>query len=703
MTDNRHRNRHREHSDQPTEGIDLERLRYFTQPSDGKPSTRHRRRRNGPPSGQIPGLPLTGDRDDAPVGDRRAAPRRIPPADPGRPQRAGRRAAPEFTGPADTPPPSTMRSRAAARPDIDDEPVGPPVAGPSARTPQAPIPHRAEPRRVEPQRVEPQRAEPAESRYAEPRYAERRYTEPRYAEPQYPERQRRSAGEVAAASRAPVDPDIDSRRDYSDSDYYTDSDSSSGGGSYSDGGYRGTARADDWAADPTYVAPAYDASDNPAYDAPAYDDPDHRDPDDDEPDPDVDTRDTRRRRTGRGRRRPARAQANRASRGPVRPEALRRRRRRRIALAVVMACMLVLVAGVGYFGARTAGLLESSKDYTNTAGSADVIVNIPQNSTLKDFGQILVDNDVVGSVKAFTDAAGGRAMSGGYFKMRTQIPASVAVQMISDDQQHRVGRMVVPEGLQLDSKKGIDGKTTPGIFEMISDATTVSVNGDQIGVSVDQLEKAAADASPEELGVPDWARDTVVKLSGDHRRIEGLIAPGTWESIDPRQSAIQILRGLITDSAVRLQQWGLLDQNSSGLSAYQTLVSASVVEREVDQPADYAKVARVILNRLDKNQRLEMDSTANYTADVTNIDLSGESYKSENLWNTYQQRGLPVTPIGAVGERALEATENPATGNWLYFVTVDRNGTTLFADTFEQHVANRQQACDNKLLTTGCS
>lgn len=668
MTDNRPRNRHREHSDQPTEGIDLERLRYFTQPGEGRPTSRHRRRRGDPPSGRIPGLPLddTGTTDfpptDAPVAGSampgRAAPRRVPP----------RASAPEQQ------PPAPARPRAAEGRGYRDGGRGypPPARGGWSDEPGG---YREPPRyRDEPgddradyreQAVSSRGPRYAASAPAEPRYDQPEYDGPGYDEPTYDE-----AGydQPAYEERAYGERGYDSgRRGYA----------AYGGSSY--GG-------------PSFDSPRYD---EPADDERAFDDPG-------EPEPDEPLADERSDEPARGRGRRGAAGA-RPPRGPARPEALRRRRRRRIALAAVMATMLVLVVGVGYYGARSTGMFESSKDYSDAAGTSDVIVNIPENSTLMDFGQILVDNGVVGSVKAFTDAAGGQSMSGGYFKMRKEIPARVAVEMINDPAEHRVGRMVVPEGLQLDSKKGVDGKTTPGIFEMIAAATAVSVNGEQVGVSVEQLERAAADTSPAELGVPEWAQQNVQDLTGDHRRIEGLIAPGTWETIDPRQQATQILRGLITQSATRLQQWGLLDQNSSGLAPYETLVSASVVEREVDQPDDYAKVARVILNRLDKNQRLEMDSTANYTADVTNIDLSGESYKADNRWNTYQHPGLPITPIGAVGERALEATERPAVGNWLYFVTVDRNGTTLFADTFGQHMQNRQRACDNKLLTTGCS
>lgn len=387
---------------------------------------------------------------------------------------------------------------------------------------------------------------------------------------------------------------------------------------------------------------------------------------------------------------------------PPTPTSKRGGRHRNVVLAVVVVCLVAMVGGLGYVGLRFLGVIGTS-DYSGAQGTGDILVTIPDDSTLRDFGQILTDKDVVGSVKAFTNAADGKTLSAGIYKMRTEISASAAVAMLDDTSMaYRVGRVVIPEGVQLDSKTGIDGKVTPGVFQLISDATSTTINGRAVGVSVDALSKAGADATIEELGIPQWAKTEVTALNGDHRRIEGLIAPGTWESIDPTASATTILRKLIADSTRRYEQWGLLGTNDSKLSPYQTLVAASVVEREVSQSGDYPKVARVIVNRLADDQRLEMDSTANYTAAITNIDVHGDAYKADNKWNTYRVKGLPPTPIASVGQKALDAVVHPLAGNWKYFITVDKEGTTLFAATFEEHKKNRQQACANKFLTVGC-
>jgi UPF0755 protein len=392
-------------------------------------------------------------------------------------------------------------------------------------------------------------------------------------------------------------------------------------------------------------------------------------------------------------------------RSPKRTAAAERRRRRKaIVLAVAVVFMLVLVGGIGYAGLRLAGQFggPDNTDFSNTAGTSDVVVSIPPDSSLTAFGEILKENKVVASVNAFTTAADGKPISAGFYKLRTEIPASTAVSMLTDD--NRVGRVVIPEGLQLDTKEGIDGKTTPGIFARVAEATAVDLNGTESGVTVEELAQAAATATPQELGVPSWATDAVSALAGDHRRIEGLIAPTLWEAIDPNQTPVQMLNYLITRSATLFAQWGLPETGTtaSNMTPYQTLVTASIVEREVNRAEDYPKVARVIVNRLGDNQALQMDSTVNYTSAVQNIDVAGDDFTADTKWNTYQQKGLPPTPIGAVGQPALEAALNPPAGNWLYFVSVDQQGTTLFTDDFEQHKRNRQQACANGVLQTNC-
>lgn len=387
--------------------------------------------------------------------------------------------------------------------------------------------------------------------------------------------------------------------------------------------------------------------------------------------------------------------------GPDEDRPMPARKRNRKVIVGVLAIAMVMVLVLAGFALNALGVFESSTDYSDADGNGAALVEVQSDASIRDIGETLAAAGVVGSKKAFVNATGNDTVAAGFYKLPKGISAAAAVEKMQGNA-NRVGFMVVPEGRQLDSKEGADGKTTPGIFQLIADATEVKTDDQTYGVTVEDLMKAADTASAEELGIPSWARETFDKLGNDHRRIEGLIASGAWENLNPKSSPVELLHALITDSDKRFTAWGLETDNNTGLTPYQTLVTASIVEREASVEGDFAKVSRVILNRLKDDQRLEMDSTANYTANIQNIDLSGEAYKDENAWNTYQHKGLPITPIGSVGERALNATLNPADGDWRYFVTVDREGKTLFSRTFEQHKKNRQVACANKLLVTGC-
>ncbi|MBS4099817.1 endolytic transglycosylase MltG [Tsukamurella paurometabola] len=381
------------------------------------------------------------------------------------------------------------------------------------------------------------------------------------------------------------------------------------------------------------------------------------------------------------------------------------KRRRRVALLSLIVVFLVVIGGVLWTvrGSLFGG--SAPDDYASGQAGPEVVVHIVgQNNS--DFAQNLVDAGVVKSVGAFNQAAGDKPISAGYYELRKTLPAAEAVTMLVDPaRSHRVGMLNVSAGAVLDDKRSKDNKVAQGIFSQLSAATAHTVDGVKKQTPKADFVKVASSASVADLGVPEWAAGTVTRLKGDHRRIEGLIAPGVWDQIDPSATPIAILRQLITASAKQYEAQGLLTASRSSpakLAPYQVLVSASIVEREVNQADDYPKVARVILNRLAKNQKLEMDSTVNYGEAVTGIDVAGEKLLKKTEWNTYAKTGLPATPIGAVGTDALVATENPAPGPWLYFVTVDNQGTTLFTDDFAQHERNRQKACDTKFLTVGC-
>jgi len=379
----------------------------------------------------------------------------------------------------------------------------------------------------------------------------------------------------------------------------------------------------------------------------------------------------------------------------------RSQRKRRIGRGFVLAMLIVVVVGAVFLGSKLWHTLFSTGNDYSGDGVNDVVIQIHDGDSTTAIGKTLHEHKVVATVSAFVDAADGNAaissIQPGFYKVRTEIPASNAVARLADPQ-NRVGKLVIPEGRQLDDVRDVKtGAVTDGIFSLVSRATCVNLDGDRHCVSVDDLKKSASTVAPSALSVPDWAMNAVTAQGSDHRRLEGLIAPGAW-NIDPSAQPQDILSTLIGTSATQYAQGGLLDTaKAMNMSPYQILTVGSLVQRE-SKPDDFAKVARVIYNRLAENRTLEFDSTVNYPLDRIEVATTDSDRGQHTPWNTYVRPGLPATPICSPGQPALAAAEQPAQGDWLYFVTIDMQGTTLFTRDYEQHLANIELAKRNGVL-----
>lgn len=385
----------------------------------------------------------------------------------------------------------------------------------------------------------------------------------------------------------------------------------------------------------------------------------------------------------------------------ARKRAQRTRRRRRFAGVFAISLLTVVVVAAVLLGSKMWHLVTARDDDFSGDGKRDIVIQILSGDSTTAVGETLLKRGVVRTVRAFVDAAHGNAaitsIQPGFYRMRTEIPAANAVSRLVDPKS-RVGRLVIPEGRQLDDTTDMKtNKTTPGILTLISRATCVDLDGNQRCVSVADLRTAAGKGTSAALLVPDWAVERVQELGDDHRRIEGLIAPGTF-NIDPAGSAETTLANLIGAGATQYLTSGLVDTAKSlGLSPYDVLVVASLLQQEANAQ-DFAKVAQVIYNRLHEHRKLEFDSTVNYPLDRREVATSDGDRAQRTPWNTYMVDGLPRTAICSPGVEALNAAVHPAPGDWLYFVTIDGQGTTLFTRDYQQHLANIELAKRNGVL-----
>ena len=92
--------------------------------------------------------------------------------------------------------------------------------------------------------------------------------------------------------------------------------------------------------------------------------------------------------------------------------------------------------------------------------------------------------------------------------------------------------------------------------------------------------------------------------------LEGLLFPGTY-GIEPDDTAEGVVQDMLNQLEIVLSRYEL-STAPRGLSPYQLLIVASMIEREAKVAGDRPKIAAVIYNRLAAGKRLEIDATVEY-------------------------------------------------------------------------------------------
>lgn len=336
--------------------------------------------------------------------------------------------------------------------------------------------------------------------------------------------------------------------------------------------------------------------------------------------------------------------------------------------------LALVVVGVLVFGAMKAWDKASSwfngpPDYTGQ-GTGSVTVKIVSGANGLAIANALEKAGVVKSADAFYQLSlqdeRSQSIQPGFYALRKKMSAEWAMRELIDKNNRVEGRVTVPEGSRVGQ-----------IVESIAKNTKIKQS---------DLEKVLD--NPDELGLPAAANGNP----------EGYLYPATY-TVEPGTTATELLKSMVAKTLAVEKDLDIETRAKAlGLNVQEVLTVASLLESEAKQDQDYAKVARVLYNRIDEGMALQLDSTVSYVSkrkgDVFTTDAERAS---QDDYNTYQHLGLPPGPIGSAGEKTIEAALNPADGTWLYFVSVNlETGETVFSNTLAEHnkgVAKLQQYC----------
>jgi len=184
-------------------------------------------------------------------------------------------------------------------------------------------------------------------------------------------------------------------------------------------------------------------------------------------------------------------------------------------------------------------------------------------------------------------------------------------------------------------------------------------------------------------------------LIPDGDSAEGFLYPDTY--ILPRATtANQLVSILLAGFSSQIPAEILAAYANRGLTIYQGVTLASIIQREAVVEDEMPLIASVFYNRLAIDMRLQTDPTVQYALGYNAAQgtwwtnpLSADNFQFDSPYNTYLHPGLPPGPISNPGLAALSAAAYPAESPYYYFQALcDGSGLHNFTETYEQHQQN---------------
>lgn len=165
--------------------------------------------------------------------------------------------------------------------------------------------------------------------------------------------------------------------------------------------------------------------------------------------------------------------------------------------------------------------------------------------------------------------------------------------------------------------------------------------------------------------------------------LEGFLFPDTYRVFADAR-ALDVVRKMLQNFGTKFNASMVAAAKQKNMSVFDVVTLASVVEREVQDPGDMAKVAGIFLRRLEIGMPLQADSTVNYVTGKLTPSISYDDRDVVSPWNTYKYRGLPKGPIGNPGLAAIKSVLEPESTPYLYFLTT-KDGRVIYSKTLEEH------------------
>lgn len=171
-------------------------------------------------------------------------------------------------------------------------------------------------------------------------------------------------------------------------------------------------------------------------------------------------------------------------------------------------------------------------------------------------------------------------------------------------------------------------------------------------------------------------------------KLQGFLFPQTYEFLEDT-TAHHVIDTLLAEFEKQYSQIGDVKNIN-----YDTIILASLVERESKLDSERDTIAGVIKNRLNKDMLLQIDASVVYflSDGLYNVDkVYYKDLEKNSYYNTYKYKGLPIGPICNPGIKSLKAALMPAHHDYLYYHTDEtkKDGSHIFTKNYQDHLSTQ--------------
>ena len=365
----------------------------------------------------------------------------------------------------------------------------------------------------------------------------------------------------------------------------------------------------------------------------------------------------------------------------------------KIALVLISAIIIALLA-TGFFVYR---YVDSSIKPLDSSSTKYVTVDIPEGSGNKYIGQILENSGVIKSATVFnyyTKFKNYSNFQSGYYNLQPSMDLDEICKLLkqggtAQPEKPSLGKILVTEGYTI---KQISEAVTKNSAKKHASTPYTADDFLKVGQDEDFISKMSA-KYPKLLGsLPSSDKVTY--------RLEGYLFPATY-SYYKKTSMEDIVEEMISTMDSYMSKY--YDTIAAkGMTVNDVLTLASLVEKEGSTDDDRRNIASVFYNRMNNNMPLQSNIAILYAMGKLGEETSLAADASidtsiDSPYNVYTNTGLMPGPVDAPSLSAIEATVNPASTNYYYFVADVKTGKVYYSENFDDHQANVEKYVNSQI------